>query len=66
MRYEAHLSAYDVMNYVYVGVSVNRQEDPPSGVQEQALHLTATVAGVGETDVREWLRDALVTMLEAL
>lgn len=64
MRYEARVTAYDVMDQVWVGVTVHSQEDVLSTGSSVVLHMSEQVTGVGESDPREWLRDVLVALLE--
>jgi len=54
-----------MLGHVHVSAEVRQQEsgDEPSTV---VLHVNSTVEGTGETDPREWLRDALVALLEEL
>lgn len=62
---QAAVHAFDCLGTVHIAVTVHQSEghgDPNSLVLQQST----TVEGTGETDPREWLRDALVAMLEAL
>jgi hypothetical protein len=54
-----------MLGLVHVSAEVRQQEhdDEPSSV---VLHLNTTVQGEGQTDAREWLRDALVALLEEI
>ena len=66
MRYELRASAYDVMDMVHVAVVIRGSiEGAEEGVEWYPLAATS-VAGTGEDDAREWARDALVALLEAL
>lgn len=66
MRYEARITAYDMLDSICVAV-VLYDTDPEPGV-DPALELqtASIVRGTGESDPREWLRDALITALETL
>lgn len=64
MWHSATISAYDLMNVIHVHASVRVVSDDPSQAMETALTVTTTLPGVGETDPSEWLRDALVALLE--
>lgn len=66
MRYEARVSAYDVLDQVWVGLSLSSQEDQVSTHPEIVLHISTQIEGTGESDPREWARDALIGLLEAL
>lgn len=66
MRYEARVTAYDVMDQVTVSIVVQRTADTPEERPATVLCMSTTVQGEGEADPREWARDALLGMLEAL
>ena len=66
MRYEARMSAYDVMDQIWVTVSLHSQQDVAAGIGTALVHVSTQVAGTGESAPLEWLRDALVSALEAL
>jgi hypothetical protein len=66
MWYSATVHAYDVMGAVQVTVTVRRSEGLGAASPEAVMHAATTVPGVGESDEREWLRDALVALLEAV
>lgn len=66
MRYELRMSAYDVMDQIWVTLSLHSQQDVAEGAADALAHISTTVAGVGESDPREWMRDALVAALEVL
>lgn len=60
-----NVHAYDVMGDVQLILRVTEQEGP-----DNPLIVTCEIhdlmRGVGEDDVREWARDALLTLLEDL
>jgi len=62
---QASVHSFDMFGLVHVSAEVRQQEhdDEPSSV---VLHLNTTVQGEGQTDAREWLRDALVALLEEI
>lgn len=66
MRYELRLTAYDVMDQVWVSTTLHRTPDTPGAPSEIALVLHSQAAGEGEQDPIEWTRDALVCALESL
>lgn len=66
MRYEARVTAYDVMDKVMIALVVLEASDVPQASQQVVLRSTTTVQGEGESDPSQWARDALVAALEAL
>lgn len=66
MRYEARITAYDVMGQVHIGGALFSQDSLSPVTATPVLHFATDVAGVGEPDPAEWLRDALVALLESL
>lgn len=66
MRYEAKISAYDALDQVLVGASVYDTHQWPDGGTGLCLSVSSAVPGEGVDDAREWLRDALVALLECL
>jgi hypothetical protein len=66
MRYEARVTAYDVMDQVCVAVVVLEASDVPQVSQQVVLRSVTTVRGEGESDPSEWARSALIAALEAL
>jgi hypothetical protein len=66
MRYEARLTAYDVMDLVHVQVAIYGSGDQPGDPTGLLGTSTSTVLGTGESDPWQWARDALVSALENL
>lgn len=66
MRYEATLTAFDVMDQVWISVRVRSQQSVAEGHPVEVLTGSECIAGVGEDDPRQWLLDALVGLIEAL
>ena len=64
-HYIANISFYDCMGDVMLGCTVH-DLDGPDGTLTQVLTCGDQVQGTGEDNPREWLRDALVAMLEVL
>lgn len=60
------LNAYDVMGNVHISCVVRGLSDGPLQSFETLLECAATIDGTGETDPREWLKDALIGLLETL
>jgi hypothetical protein len=55
-----------VMDSVMITAVVRSTEGPGLERSPVELRATTTISGVGEEDPREWLRDALIGLLEAL
>jgi len=64
MRYEARVTAYDMLDQVTVTARVWDFTESQVGDERDYTWITTTVEGVGESDARQWLRDALVALLE--
>lgn len=62
----ATVHAYDVMDSVMITAVVRSTEGVGLERSPVELRATTTISGVGEDDPREWLRDALIGLLEAL
>lgn len=65
MRYLATVHAVDVMDTISTSVSIRAQNNSEADWRTLFTH-TSTVAGVGEDQPLEWLRDALIALLEEL
>lgn len=66
MRYEARVTAYDVLDQVCVALVVLETLDYPEFSTQVVLRSVTTVQGEGEPDPSAWARDALVALLETL
>ena len=66
MRYEARVTAYDVMDKIMVALVVLEASDIPQVSTKVVLRTVTTVQGEGESDPSSWARDALVAALETL
>ena len=66
MRYEARVTAYDVMDRVMVAVVILEASDIPRVSSRVVGTTVTTVQGTGEPDPYLWTRDALVAALETL
>ena len=62
----ATIMAYDVMETVHVTCTVRLYDKRQIGCSTEDLTLHADVQGVGSSESRDWLRDALVGLLEAM
>ena len=60
------VNAYDVMGEVHIAAVVRGLSDGPLQEFENVLQCETTIQGIGETDPRLWLKDALIGLLEAL
>lgn len=66
MRYYATMSAWDMLDKVHVSASVHDLPRAPGEAAPLVLEVSTTVQGVGESDERVWLRDALIALAETL
>lgn len=66
MLYRVYVSAYDVLSEVQVVAHLYDDERAGEDAHGLALALSTKVGGTGESDPREWLRDALVALLEVV
>lgn len=62
----ATIAAYDVMETVHVHATVRLWDGLQTGSPTAEFSCTATVQGVGSSEDHEWLRDALVGLIESL
>lgn len=62
----ATAAAYDVMDSVFVTVRVQTYEPDGEGFEKTESAWVTTVPSTGEDSDREWLKDALVALLEVL
>lgn len=62
----ATVNAYDALDKVMIAVVLRQKELGPTGASSTVETLATEIDSTGETDPREWLRDALVGLLEAL
>jgi len=66
MRYEARVTAYDMLDQVAIALVVLEAADIPQISTRVVLRSTTVVRSTGESDPREWARDALIAALETL
>ncbi len=66
MRYEAKVSCFDVLDEVFVGVSLKDSQTVAEGHPVELVSVQVFLQGEGISDPREWLRDALCALIEAL
>lgn len=60
------MTAFDMLDQVHCAMVVQASTELGPVSSEVAHASTTTVLGTGESDPREWARDALVAMLETL
>lgn len=66
MRYEARVTAFDVLDKVHVAVAIYEADQVPQGSSRLVATRVTAVQGTGESDPFLWTRDALVAALETL
>lgn len=66
MRYEARVTAYDVLDKITIALVVLEATDIPQESTRVVLRSVTTVQGEGESEPSRWARDALVAILETL
>jgi hypothetical protein len=64
MRYELRLTAYDMLDQVCVSTALFQTGDIPEERPRAVLHWLSQAQGLGTSDPREWVRDALLCALE--
>lgn len=65
MHFTSTIRAYDALDRVVISALV-RDEDAQGDPAKEYFSCATTVSGTGEGDHREWLRDALIALIEAL
>lgn len=63
---QATVHAYDVMGRIQITASVRTVPGEAERGECLELHASTLLEGVGETNPRDWLVDALTGLLEAL
>jgi len=66
MYFTATVTAYDMLDRVGVTANVYAYDQMHQEHAENVLHTSTVVQGEGEGDPREWLKEALVALLETL
>jgi len=64
--YYATVNAYDVMDTVFIVLSLRSTTGDREECIESVMHLSTTIPSTGERDPRAWFVDALVGALETL
>jgi len=64
-HFTATIAAFDMLDRVHVSAHV-LDTDADGDSPDYQFHCAVTVPGSGESDNREWLRDALVALAETL
>ena len=65
MQHIATVHAYDMLDQVFVSASV-REKDAFETDWETVVFVTVSISSDGESQPQEWLREALIAMIEAL
>ena len=66
MRYEARITAYDMLDQITVAATLSSTDPRDDRTPEPLLRTVVSVPGEGITDPRIWLRDALCALAETL
>jgi len=66
MWYVATINAYDALDRIVVAAVLRATAGGVGDPMEDRLTCVTTIPGVGEDDERQWLKDALVGLIEAL
>lgn len=66
MRYEARITAYDMLDQVCVAAVLFSTPELETATPVPVLKTVVTLAGEGITDPHLWLRDALCALAETL
>jgi hypothetical protein len=64
MRYELRVSAYDVMDTIWINCVITSTDSLEKSPPTTVMHIAHQVQGIGESDPRGWLQDVLVALLE--
>lgn len=62
----AYLSAYDVLDEVWVHAQISTREFDGDGIATRTSTASVQVKSTGEDNDRAWLRDALIALAETL
>lgn len=66
MQHVATVHAFDVMTEVRTTAVVRRYDGMRRDASDIVFECTTTFPGTGESDPIEWLKDALIALLETL
>lgn len=66
MRYEARITAYDVMDKVHITLNARDTTATEGNDVDVCLNVTVTVQGRGTDRLDAWCREALVALVAAL
>lgn len=66
MRYEARVTAFDVLDSVHVAIAIYEADTIPQVSSRLVATRVTAVRGTGESDPFLWTRDALIAALETL
>lgn len=66
MRYEARVTAYDVLDQVHIVLNASDTTATAENTVDMHLNLAVTVPGRGTDDLTVWTRQALQALLERL
>lgn len=66
MRYEARLTAYDMLDQIHVALVVTTTPEEGPGAPSTVLAMTATARSRGISGATDWTREVLDTMRHAV
>lgn len=66
MMFSATVTAFDYLDQVGVSAVIYEMPLKPGDGAERVYHKTVTVRGEGENDPEQWLKDAVIALLEAM
>jgi len=66
MRYTATVTAFDYMDKVGISAVVYEVPEVPGSGATRVYHKVVTIQGEGENDVEQWLKDAVIGLLEEM
>jgi hypothetical protein len=65
-RYEARITAFDVFDTVHITAQLWDTNGIDPAIDSADLIIVTTLRGYGTSEQREWLREALLGLLEEL
>lgn len=66
MQYTIHMDGWNILDRVHLTMRVREWQDGAMTDREPLLERELDIPGVGEDDLEQWARDALIALVEAL